>query len=411
MLGEYMDRKILKILIALFLISFSAVVVANEQVEINFYYSNGCPHCVLLSNHLDFLQEKYGESIVVNKINANLDFPGFIEIQNKYGVPKYSQGGVPKVFIQDFFCSGDTPCIESIEPELLKLGVVVPLEENQGAIQGDGNVSNSPENEEVIDTNDENNGVESGDVNSSVGNVSNLPVNENTGINYWQLLGLALVDAVNPCEIAVLTILMLSILTREPEKKGKALKIGLAFSLGIFLMYFLFGFLIILGFKSIIGLTNLSGSWFYSVLGVLAILIGLLNLKDAIWYGGGGFILEVPLSWRPKMKRIINETKSIRGAFITGLIVSFFLTPCTAGPYFVAGGILSAVTWFEAIIPLLFYLCIFISPMVLVTLIVYIGFVAVEDLSGWREKNVKLLHLVAGILLVGLGIAMLLGWI
>jgi len=57
------------------------------------------------------------------------------------------------------------------------------------------------------------------------------------------------------------------------------------------------------------------------------------------------------------------------------------------------------------------YMLIFISPMVAITLIVYFGFMAVEDIGGWREKNIKKLHWIAGILLLGLGIAMLLGWI
>ena len=49
--------------------------------------------------------------------------------------------------------------------------------------------------------------------------------------------------------------------------------------------------------------------------------------------------------------------------------------------------------------------------MLAITLIVYFGFMAVEDIGGWREKNLKRLHWIAGLLLLGLGIAMLLGLI
>jgi threonine/homoserine/homoserine lactone efflux protein len=52
---------------------------------------------------------------------------------------------------------------------------------------------------------------------------------------------------------------------------------------------------------------------------------------------------------------------------------------------------------------------VFISPMVAITLIVYFGFMTVENIGGWREKNIKLLHWIAGLILLGLGIAMLLG--
>jgi len=101
----------------------------------------------------------------------------------------------------------------------------------------------------------------------------------------------------------------------------------------------------------------------------------------------------------------------VKGAFIVGLIVSFFLTPCTAGPYFVAGGVLSTISLFTAIPYLLLYMAAFISPMIMITLVVYFGFKKVEDISGWREKNIKRLHWIAGLLLLGLGLAMFLGLI
>jgi len=49
--------------------------------------------------------------------------------------------------------------------------------------------------------------------------------------------------------------------------------------------------------------------------------------------------------------------------------------------------------------------------MIIITLIVYFGFTTVENVSGWKERNIKYLHLIAGIILVLLGIAMLLGWV
>jgi cytochrome c biogenesis protein CcdA len=225
------------------------------------------------------------------------------------------------------------------------------------------------------------------------------------------LVGLAAVDAINPCELAVLVILMTAILTRFPREKKKALKSGLAFSLAIFMMYFIFGLLIISGFKFIAGFTQISQSWFYKFLGTIAMILGILNVKDAIRYGGGGFVMEVPMGWRPRMKQIIQGTTSVAGAFIVGLIVSFFLTPCTSGPYFVAGGILSNISLLSAIPYLLVYLILFILPMIAITLFVYFGFMAVENISEWREKNIKKLHWIAGLILLGLGIAMILGLI
>ena len=64
-----------------------------------------------------------------------------------------------------------------------------------------------------------------------------------------------------------------------------------------------------------------------------------------------------------------------------------------------------------AFLPLLIYNLIFIMPMIAITLIIYVGLATVGHVSVWREKNIRLLHLVAGLILLGLGIAMLLGFI
>ena len=60
---------------------------------------------------------------------------------------------------------------------------------------------------------------------------------------------------------------------------------------------------------------------------------------------------------------------------------------------------------------LIYYNLIFVLPMILITLIVYFGYSKVEKISGWKERNIKLLHLIAGILVFGIGISILLGWI
>ncbi|MBN2127755.1 MAG: GAP family protein [Candidatus Diapherotrites archaeon] len=386
-----MNKNFLMIFFVLIFFSFS--VFSSEQalfkgkpVELLFYYSSGCPHCANLNEHLIKLEGIYAEKINIIRKNASDDFQEFISVQEKFGVPLNNQSSVPKVFIGDFYCIGDTPCIECLEPRIL-----FELKQLQET--------------DLNECNENDLNSESNDLNSVV--------SENTGseVNLFQLIGLALVDAVNPCELAVLVILMAAILSRYPNQRKKALKAGIAFSSAIFLMYFIFGILIIVGFKTLLGVTQLNGTWFYYLLGGIALLLGLLNLKDAVWYGGGGFVMEVPQSWRPRMKAIIEGTTSTAGAFITGLIVSFFLTPCTSGPYFVAGGILSGLDLISAIPLLLIYLCFFISPMIAILAITYLGFMAIDDVSSWREKNIKKLHWIAGLLLLGLGLAMIFGLI
>ena len=112
------------------------------------------------------------------------------------------------------------------------------------------------------------------------------------------LIGAALVDAINPCAFAVLLILMATILASGNKKR--ALFSGLAFSASIFISYFLMG----LGLYSVIASIK-TAQLFIKIIAALAIILGLFNLKDFFWYGKG-FLMEVPLSWRPKLKKIIS---------------------------------------------------------------------------------------------------------
>ena len=219
------------------------------------------------------------------------------------------------------------------------------------------------------------------------------------------------VDAINPCEFAILILLMASMLAAESEHitkdRKKALYTGITFIVGIFIAYFLMG----IGLMEFIRKYTLNFSgYFYKIIGALAIIIGLLNIKDYFWYGKG-FLMEVPLSWRPKMKGLIRGITTPVGGFLIALLVSLFLLPCTAGPYVVILGMLAhKVTFSKALSYLVLYNLIFILPMLAIVLLIYYG-LSPERAENWRQKKLRLLHLVAGIILIGLVIAILGKWI
>ena len=150
---------------------------------------------------------------------------------------------------------------------------------------------------------------------------------------------------------------------------AKALAAGLAFSTSIFISYFLMG----LGLYKALSLGGVA-DWFFKIIGWVAIVMGLLNLKDYFWYGKG-FLMEVPMSWRPSLKGLIRSVTSPGGAFAIGFLVSLFLLPCTSGPYIVILGMLAKrVLDVKAISYLFLYNLIFVSPMVLISVAVYRGF-------------------------------------
>ncbi len=225
-----------------------------------------------------------------------------------------------------------------------------------------------------------------------------------------KILSLAAVDAVNPCAIAVLTLMLIAILTYNPKKKKNVLLAGLAFVVSVFIMYIIYGLVIIKFFQLVQALTSIR-LILYKILGGAAIVLGILNMRDFFSYKPGSVGTEMPLFMRPKVKKIIGHVTSPRGAFVVGAFVTIFLLPCTIGPYVIAGGILSALELVKAMPPLLLDNLIFVLPMVAITLIVYAGIAKVEDVSGWKDRNIRYLHLVAGIIMALLGIAMIFGWV
>ena len=119
--------------------------------------------------------------------------------------------------------------------------------------------------------------------------------------------------------------------------------------------------------------------------------------------------MEVPLSWRPAMKKILNNATSPFGAFIAGFAVSLFELPCTGGPYIVILGLLAKeVTKEIGILYLLLYNLVFILPLIILSLIIYKGISTTEKLEQIRQDKIKLLHLIAGLIMLGIATAMIL---
>jgi len=222
---------------------------------------------------------------------------------------------------------------------------------------------------------------------------------------------LALVNSVNPCQIAMLVMVLITILTTDIKKQKKLLFTGLAFTLGVFLGYLFYGMILIQLFKTFSGFIDASSSIFRIILASLSMIIGALQIKDFFLYEPGGIATEMPQSIRPYARLLIKKITSPLGAFIVGFLMTIFLAPCTSAPYILATpslyklGIIGALPW------LAYFNLIAIIPLLIITFIVYKGFVTVEHISGWREKNIRILHLIAGLLLFSVGLAILMSWI
>ncbi|MFA5855048.1 MAG: cytochrome c biogenesis protein [Candidatus Gracilibacteria bacterium] len=338
--------------------------VENDMNTAILYYGNGCSHCAkveefIQSNNLNIEIEQ--KEIYQNTQNAE-EFTSLCESEDIDIMDR----GVPFLYVDNECIIGDKPIIDYLRGYQVEIASESVVEPVVAPIADD---------------------IELGENSHSL----TLPI----------LIGGALVDSINPCEFAVLLILMTTILASGNKKK--ALFSGIAYSVAIFISYFLMG----LGLYSVasrIGDTTI----FIKIIGIIAIVIGVFNLKDFFWYGKI-FIMEVPLSWRPKLKALVKSITGPVSAFFIGFLVSLFLLPCTSGPYIVILGMLGhSETYMEAFWLLALYNLIFILPMLAITVGVYFG-MNVEKAEETRSRNLKVLHLIAGVIMLGMGVVLVSG--
>ena len=242
-----------------------------------------------------------------------------------------------------------------------------------------------------------------------------VPVNDLMN-SFWQwtfvsrmlffliLVPAAIWDSINPCEFAIMFILLQTVL-RNQKSRGRVILVGLSFILSIFLSYFLMWLWLYTALTSI--------SWATETLKIIAwilwIVIWLANLKDYFWYWKY-FKMEVPNSWRPKMRKIIKWITSPIWAFWIWILISLFLLPCTSWPYITIIGLLSSESeqinlW--CYIYLLVYNIIFIIPMFIIMYLVAFGVKDIAELKEMKELNVEKMHLVTWIIMLALWIYVL----
>ncbi len=216
------------------------------------------------------------------------------------------------------------------------------------------------------------------------------------------IMGAALADSVNPCAILVLVIL-LSFISLYHESRKRLILSAASFIFSVFITYVLVG----VGIVKALTFLDITET-VRTFVGVLAIVVGVFNIKDYIAYGSGGFAIEIPQAWRPYLFSLLRKATTPWAAFAIGSVVTLIELPCTGGPYFFAIGILSKLgmtpTFFAYLI---LYNLIFISPLIFISIMVYVGKLSVEKASDWQAKNSKRLHLVTGVLMLAAGAAVL----
>jgi cytochrome c biogenesis protein CcdA len=137
----------------------------------------------------------------------------------------------------------------------------------------------------------------------------------------------------------------------------------------------------------------------------LAIIAGLINIKDFFFYGKG-FTLAIPEDKKPLLEKYIKHA-SLPAAVILGFWVALFELPCTGGFYLAILALLAAqATYWQGVAYLVFYNLIFVLPLLIILLAVYKG-VKPEQLEKWRQAKRTWMRLVMGLVLIALGLALI----
>jgi cytochrome c biogenesis protein CcdA/glutaredoxin len=218
-------------------------------------------------------------------------------------------------------------------------------------------------------------------------------------------LVIGFVDGVNPCSLWVLSVLLAIVL--HSGSRGRVILVGSTFLFVTTAMYALY----IVGFYSALDYVG-EMVWIRLGLAAIAITFGVLQLKDGL-YPGHGPSLSISAEHKPGLyKKMRGVAAADRGlpAVIAGTValavgVSLLETPCTAGLPLLWTGLLSEQGVSTGAAAGLF--AIYMTVFLLDELIVFAVAVFTLRAAKLQERHGRLLKLIAGSVLLTLGVTML----
>lgn len=206
----------------------------------------------------------------------------------------------------------------------------------------------------------------------------------------------ALIDSINPCAIGVL-ILMISVMLASKASTGRMLLLGGLYIFSVLAVYLIAG----LGLTYFFASLPLAITEYISItVGFLIVFAGLLEIKDYFWYGKW-FSLSIP----PKFAKMLHDYTSkstIPMVMFLGAFVSAVELPCTGGPYLAIITLLAQYFDFTAFLFLVLYNVIFVSPLIVILLLVA-GGMKIQKLKKWKQESRGFMRLLIGLILVGMG--------
>jgi len=222
------------------------------------------------------------------------------------------------------------------------------------------------------------------------------PGGEGLGLDYIGLIAmtvsLALVDSINPCTIYLYTLLLVAaslsaIAIEKRVNKRRIIAVGLSFALAVMVGYILLG----------LGLLTVMAS-------LPRILFVVIGVGFGLWVIYSAFTGKEKVIAKGRMVKLLPKaSKSIALSIALGLLATFTLLPCSAGPYIVFTGIASKLPLIHAVPLLLLYNTIFILPLIAVLIAILLG-ISRARIRELIIKHNRTLSIIAGTLLITISI-------
>ncbi len=404
-----MKKVITKILITLFLfltvfLFFSSNKLnAQEETEnletakvlnLHFFQGIGCPHCAKEKEFLKGVKEQYEERIKIN------DYEIYYNQKNQKFFNKVieeleiARAGVPLLVIGEEYIIGYS------DDETTGVQIIAAIERNLNSESKDivsellAQDQNPQEQEEELpeDT-------------SPI--YLNIPIFGKINLKSVSLpLGtmiIALLDGFNPCAMWILIFLITMLINMKDRKKLYIL--GSVFIITSGLVYFVF-LAAWLNFFKYVGFVY----WIRSVIGVVAVVSGILHLKDA--FSNKGECRATDEKKREtvmeKIKKVLSEKSfilAIIGIVTLAISVNLIEVVCSAGLPAVYTSLLSSVPLSNTEYYL--YLILYIIIFMLDDLIVFFIAVRTFEVTGIAKKYTKWSSIIGGIIILALGIILI----
>jgi len=359
---------------------------ASERIDIIVYYGAGCPHCARMDALLDELKSEYNLNIVKKEVYLDAkNRQEMFDLYMRFGKDP-NEGGVPTLLLEN-----RSMIVGEVDKERMK---------------------------EIIDEHIANKSLSGIFTQQSFSPIEESDVTSR--LTLVTLIGAAIVDSINPCTITVMVLLLGTILM---IRGGRMMLLAASIFIGVvYISYLLMG----LGIHHFVVSTEATNI-FYKIVTAAAFILSLMEFNAYFNYKPGFFAVEMPMFLRPILKNALKKLKAagednnkeetvgklLKNIFILlltaiiALICSIFLLPCSSGPYLMVLGMLSKAVTLKVLMYLILYNIVFVLPMVIITIVIYIGRTSVEEISEMKEKYIKELHLISGLILFALFLVML----